>query len=542
MTFVLAKLRRSAAGPALCALIACVLAYTAFEGVRGGWYRWLPGSMSRHRDAVAVAITAIGYGEWRGYASYRKVNRILREHGLSVQKQDLITVGASHYFEVMTDPVRLSAALNAASRLDDPASDGMFYMQDEKGMAIFYLLAFALLGITSSSWFWCYLLIYSSSALVACAAFYRRGEVLFLILAAVCANAAVARLLTTLPRVDINIIDGNRFIGVMAILALFHLMLIAIYRVQPTLWQVAAAVFQTVIICLTVNARTSAVWLPISMLFLWILLWFVWLVWGVKAGPCRRRPVSWPVVVLGLGFAGLFLHQTFGLNPTFKDAQHQEGHVFWHNLVTALHNNPNRTPRYGIPAQFPVYDDQVSYTLFDRELTQRSAARQHYLTGDADWVYRTTSPDLDFRWNAYDSVLRDVFLRTVTADPWYAADSLFVQQPKSALTFVFGPEFFGSRSLFAVVPIVALLCGVLLAAPNVAAAAAQYALMIFIACFGASLPVLSAAVVELRVVELFYTLLLGTILAAAIIVAKTIVLLYRPASHDRRRAPFFRAS
>jgi hypothetical protein len=498
--------------------------------------------MSRWRDSVAVAVTAGEYGRWQGYASYRKVNRVLLEHGLSVQNDDLVKVGVADYRDLMADPARVDAAFKAASTLDDPASESMFYMQDEKGMAILYILAFALFGVASSSWYWCYLLIYSSSVLVACAAFYRRTEVLFLILAAVCANAAVARLLPTLPRIDISVIDGNRFMGIMASIAMLHLMLIAIYQVRPTLWQVAAAVFQTAIICLTMNARMSAAWVPISVGFLWALLWLAWLVLRARDESRPKRPVSWPIVVLGIGLAGMFLHQRSGLDPTFYDTRHQAGHVFWHNLVTALHNNPDRTRRYGIPADMRIYDDQVSYILFDREIARRGVARDDYLTGDADWIYRTTSPDLDFRWNAYDSVLRDVFLRTVATDPWYAADSFFVQQPKSALALVFGPEFFGSRSLFAIVPIAALICGALLAAPSIAAAAAHYALLIFATCFAASLPVLSAAVVELRVVELFYVLLLGAILGAAVVVAKAIAFLARTTSRGRRRMPSFRAN
>lgn len=63
-------------------LIALTLLYTAVDGFRTGWSGWLPGSMSRHRDAVAVAITAVAYGKWQGYASYHSVNRTLRESGL----------------------------------------------------------------------------------------------------------------------------------------------------------------------------------------------------------------------------------------------------------------------------------------------------------------------------------------------------------------------------------------------------------------------------------------------------------------------------
>ena len=519
-------------------LILCVLLSTALEGVHSGWYRWLPGSMSRHRDSVAVAITTVAYGKWQGYASYRKVNRVLREFGLSVQKEDILRVGAADYFDVMTDPIRLDAALKAASTLEDPASEGMFYMQDEKGMAIFYIVAFALFGFSSSSWYWCYLLILSSSALVACAAFKRRSEVLFLLLAAVSANAAVARVLPTLPRIDINVIDGNRFIGIMASLAMFHLMLLAIYRVRPRFWQVVAAAFQTVIICLAVNARTSAAWLPISVAFLWGVLWFIGLVRRAKRRAGAAKPISWPILVLGIGLATLSLHQRFGRDATFSDAHHQEGHVFWHSLITALHNNPERASRYAIPPAMPVYDDQVGYILFDREIARRGGARGDYLSRDADWVYRTTSPELDFRWTAYDSVLRDVFLQTIATDPSYAADLFLVQQPKSTLALIFGPEFFQSHELLAVVPIAALVCGVLLAAASISSAVGQYVLLILASGFGAFLPVLIAAVMALRVIELFYVLLVATILAAAVVAGRAGQSVHRAYLQSVHRALF----
>jgi hypothetical protein len=197
----------------LIVLVVFVLFYTAVDGARAGWNEWLPGSMSRHRDAVAVAITAVEYGKWQGYASYRTVNRNLLEHGLSVQEEDVARVGATHYFDVMTDLKRLNIALKAASMLDAPETEGMYYSQDEKGMAVFYIIAFAVFGISSSSWYWLYIALYSFSVLTACIAFRNRSEILLFFLAVVCVHLFIADLLPTLPRQDINVINGNRFLG-----------------------------------------------------------------------------------------------------------------------------------------------------------------------------------------------------------------------------------------------------------------------------------------------------------------------------------------
>ena len=516
---VVAEHRQSAMQLGLCVLIVLVLLHTALEAVWAGWYCWLPGGLSRSRDAEAVAITAVAYGKWQGYASYRAVNRTLREHGLSVQQEDLARVGATHYFDVMTDPKLLDAALKAASTLDAPAAEGMYYSQDEKGAAAFYIIAFALFGIASASWYWLYMALYSLSVLAACVAFHRRSEVLFFLLAVVCTHELVAQLLPTIPRQDLNLIHASRFLGIMASVAMFHLMFLILQRKRPTTSEIAAAALQTGIICLTVNARTSAAWLLIAVMLLWAMLWLMWLFRRARTGLQAPKPTSWPMGVLALGLAGLLLHQQFGQDPAFHDSRAQGGHVFWHNIVTTLHNNPLHTGRYGIPAEFPVYDDQVSYLLFDREVARRGEERSKYLMGDSDWVYRTSSPDLDFRWVAYDRVLRDVFVRTVASDPWYAIYSFLAQQPRSAVTIVFGRDFLRSRALLDRAPFLALIFGVLLIAANIPLRPATYVPVLAFASFGVVLPVLCAAVAELRVVEMFYILLLAAIVGVAVVAA-----------------------
>ena len=503
----------------LRALIALMLLYMAFDGIRAGWYEWLPGVMSRHRDAAAIAITAVAYGKWQGYASYRSVNRTLREHGLSANKKDLDRAGVAHYFDVMTDPVGLGAALTAASTLAAPEAEGMYFPQDEKGMAVFYTISYAFFGIFPASWYWLYISLYALSLLIACVAFYKRNEILFFLLVVVYVHALVAGLLPSIPRQDINVIHGNRFIGTMAMVAMFHLMFLIALRIRPTVGQVSAAIFQAGIIFLAVNARTSAMWLPIAIILFWAGLLLGWRVRRARSDQELARPSSWPMGVLALGFACLFVHQQIGLHPAFHDGRAQGGHVFWHSLTTALHNNPQRSERYAIPAEYPVYDDQVAYAVFKREIAARGEDLSAYLVGDADWVYRTDDPIRDFRWAAYDNILRGAFLRTITEDPGYAAYSFLVQQPLSALKIILGHDFMLAPQLRRALPALVLVLGLVLVLRSTPIRPVLYFPVLAAASAGVVLPVLSAAVAELRVVEMFYVLLLDGIIAAAVAVA-----------------------
>lgn len=504
---------------ALFALIALTLFYTAIDGARSGWAGWLPGSMSRHRDAVAVAITAVAHGKWQGYASYQSVNRVLREHGLSVQDEDLSRVGVKHYFDVMADTARLNAALKAASTIKNPAAEGMYYSQDEKGMAAFYTASFAIFGISSSSWYWLYIAIYSISVLTACIAFRHRADILFFFLAVVCVHALVAHMLPTIPRQDINIVHGNRFLGIMASVAMFHLMFLIFEHVKPTIGQILLAITQIGIIVLTIIARTSAAWLVIAVTLFWAGWWLAWLFRRNSLNSQEPRPAFWPMAVVALGLVGLFAHQQFIPDSAFRDGRAYGGHVFWHNLVTALHNNPQRTERFGIPAEYPAYDDQVAYFVFDREIARRGEDRSKYLVGNSDWNYRTSSPNLDFRWAAYDKVLHDVFLRTIASDPGYAIYSFMIQQPGSIFGIALGRDFLGSRALLAKILVLAMALGLILCLFNIKPRLKLYVSMLLAASAGSVLPALSAAAAELRTVEIFYALLLDATIIAAIVAA-----------------------
>ncbi len=489
----------------LCFLILIVLFYTAMDGVWSGWDKWLPGPMSRTRDAEAVGITAIAYGEWRGYASYRAVNKALFDSGLNVHQDRLNKLGVKHYLDVMIDPHRLEAGLRSASTLSAPEAAGMYYAQDENGLALFYVAAFALFGITSASWYWLYMSLYAVSVLTACIAFRRRANVVFFLLVVVCAHALVSHLLPTLPRDDVNLIHAGRFLGIMASVAMFHLMFLLVGRDSPRASALLAAVFQALIICMVINARTSAAWIPIAIALLWGALWVKWVFWSLANQERGQKPTFWPVAVLCIALAGFFAHKSLGQDEGFRDGR--GGHVFWHSIVTAVHNHPERTARYGIPAAFPVFDDQVGYLLFDREIARRGENRKNYLMDDEDWIYRTTSRDLDFRWAKYDRVLRDVLQETLLNDPWYVIYAIFVEQPKSAVKTVFGRDFLWSRAMVQVVPLVAYLLGIFLYMRHASNTWSAYWYPLGFASIGVLLPVVVAAVFHVRVIELFYILL-----------------------------------
>jgi hypothetical protein len=500
----------------LLALIVALLAYTASQGVGEGWYRWMPGPMSRHRDAVAVAITKVVYGQWHGYASYRAVNHSLYDHGMSVQPEIAARVGSPSYFDVISTPRLVDAALRAATKLPQPAAEGWYYSQDEKGMAVLYIIAFYLFGVSSSSLYWLYIIIYSLSIILACVIFRHRIDLLFFFVMLICAHDFIAKMIPAMPRGDVSVIYGNRFLGMLASVPGVFLMFLLLDRSRFRLGVFLVAGWQILVLFLAINARTTTEWLPISVIGLWSGLLIAWAFRRRQPNNDSIRPYAWPVVMMILGLVACFTIEHLAEDPAFHDGREEGGHPFWENFITALHNNPMRTQRYGIPADISVNDDRITYFLFDQEIARRGEDRSKYTMTKPDWIYRSTSPDLTFHLAAYDAVLRSVFLRTAASDPLYALNSIFVQQPILAGKLMLSSHILRSGLWFDGIPALAFAVGLAIAALTGGLPGRRHCLVLLAVTIGAMIPVMASAVVDLRLVELFYICLLDAMAIAAI--------------------------
>jgi hypothetical protein len=241
---------------------------------------------------------------------------------------------------------------------------------------------------------------------------------------------------------DVNVIQGNRFTVILGFLPAAHLMLAMLYRVRMRPLAVVTASAQTILLLMIVLARTSALWLAMAVAFLAACL----LLRDIARSKFELGSI-WPSLVLVCGMLLLPLHDHLMLNAKFRDGSVQAGHVFWHNLISVLHNNPERIARYGIPQDIDPSDDRLGYFLFDREIAERGLDRSQFVNKGSDWIYRTSEPSLDFRWDKYDSVLRSLTLRTIAIDPWYALKSFAFFQPRAVFWVLLEQLFAISKKL-----------------------------------------------------------------------------------------------
>ncbi len=513
----------------LIALAAVLIALTFFEGVRAGADKVLPGPMQRHRDAIAIALTLLQYGKWFGYASYKSVNLALDANGLSLQPAEVRPLGLGGYIETMRRPDILDHAIAVASSLKDPAGRGLYFLDaNEKGMAIYYIISFVIFGRNVAGFFYTYILLLSVSAAIFAATFRRRTDAL-MFLTAVLGAQYVAVLACQDLAGNVGAIHSSRFLSVLTIPGMFQLMLLSRERRPLRTWVALGAAVQVLLMVLVLNARTTEAWEFIA----------VFALAGALAA-ChllrRKRAIAWPAVwPSGLLVAGLLVfqvHQATALNRHYLGAHGTSGHIFWHNVATALHNNPLRTERFGIPSDLSPFDDRISYYLFEREIAARGLPLSDFLLDDGEWKLRTSDPRYDYIWPRYDAVLEDVVLRQIAEHPAYALRSFFVYQPISAARALaaLGLEEWRKAPLW---PLLLLALGPLAASRRAGAGHPHLGLPVAIALIFSFLPSCFAAASAFRLID-FMTLLLAASLAAAL-QAETRLL--RGLLGGRRRAP-----
>ena len=490
-------------------LVLFAIATTWVQGLRVGADQVFPGPMNRHRDAVAIALTLTAYGEWHGYASFRKVVRVLNDNGLSIHPEDVTHTGMKDYFEVMRSPAVVNAAIAKAASLSEPGSEGLYFLNDEKGSAVFYILAFWLFGTTVASFFYTYALLFTLSALAFLTSFFRRAEMLLLLLAVLFAHAVLVVACQDLQP-DVNAIHSGRFLPLLSLIAVLHLVFLLVLQVRPTPWQVAGAIFQTALFLFVLNARGSALWQAMLMLAFcgwWFLKASMPFIRGrMRAAEKRQRPTLWPAAVV---IVGLLAHQVVvrvEYHPRFLSAKGTVNHVIWHSLTTALHNNPARTEVFGIDGGVPVWDDAVAYSLFKREISRRGETLAQYLIGDGDWRLRTSDPTFDYVWSRYDGIMRDQFLKAVSSHPFYALKSFTVYQTRDTIKAVYSVVRDNFPAIVQPAALFILFVGALVLGRTLEAVPVVWGVLAIAAPL-AALPTYASAVVPLRITDLLFVML-----------------------------------
>jgi hypothetical protein len=342
---------------------------------------------------------------------------------------------------------------------------------------------------------------------------------------------------------DFNAIHSSRFLPLLSVIPVLHLLLAALYREPLRPLSLGLAAVQICIIDLAIFSRSSGFWLVIA--FGVVLGGRLLLDWARRRAANSPLEVPrvrwWPAGCLGLGLALLWAHTTYGLDPHYYGEEGKTTRTSWQHFLIAAHYNPHRTRQFGIPADFPLYGDVVAYHLFEEEVQRRGESLESYLHPDeSTWALRATDRRHDYCWNKFDLVVRDIFLRLLREHPFYVLTSVLKFEPIAAVEQLFGFEspataeheqigppssrlFFSRALLFDWKLLLPLVAGTLLALRELAAVRLAPLAFVLAPVFLVSLvPALASGVMTLRLVEPAFVLVAALYFVAACLLARAL--------------------
>lgn len=392
----------------LAVLCAALLAASAAAGLRARMHETLPEAVGRHTLSMAVAVSSLSHG-LGGYLAYVSVIRVF----------DRVSADRS----LMTDPARLNAVIAEASALPEPAAQGVYpLVREDKGLVVYYKLAFAAFGPRIQSVFWLYFALLGASALCWSLTFGRRPELMALLAIFLGAHLAVT-LAAPAVGLDLAAVHNPRFLPVLTVLPALHLALLILgaRRREPSV--VAAASFQAALLTLVIHARSGSV---SQILFLGALFAAAALL-RLRGEPelgahvlAAVRP--WPLALAGAGLLLLKLHMAWSLSPVYSDVTAK--HLFWHPVYLGLAVLPEAQQRFGFR-----FGDEAAFAAGKRLALERFGKD---FTADYDW-------------DVYETVLKDETFRLASSAPWLTVKNYMYKFPLFARTVLSAPFGAGAR-------------------------------------------------------------------------------------------------
>jgi len=320
---------------------------------------------------------------------------------------------------------------------------------------------------------------------------------------------------------DINTIHGSRYLPLLGIVPVLHLLMF-FERGTIRFLQIVIAASQAFVLFFVMFSRLSGVWM-VAGLALWIA--------GRVAVSMIRKPrgarmmasrAIVPGTLVSFVLAALIVFPKFALDPQYLKQDETEYRTFWHHLLVAANFNPARQEVVGVSSDLQGVDDMIAYLLFEREIASRGEDLSQYLIDDeTNWPQRTTHRRFDYKWGLYDGVVKDVFLRLVAEHPVYVLQSVFFYEPLAIVTQFFSGQFVPPAGALVVVAVATAICAFALGGADVAgsAALAWAALMFFAMSF---LPGLASGVMPLRLVEFAFLVYAGSSLLVALFLRRVI--------------------
>lgn len=389
----------------LSSLIICVLLYTFTLSYR---YDDIVSVSPTPRVilAMSVAISEMEYGI-TGYSGYAKVFKFF---------EPLWAQAFVNHISLANIQDEFNTAIEKSLNIEDPSSDGIHFMYGRNvALADYIKLAFTIFGYEVNSLFYLYFLLFTISVVVFLSAFYKRSDLLYILLLVVCSHFVILMAVPFVGGVDLCV-ASSRFYPVLTVVPTLHLAFLILRKHKKKAVWVLGASLQALILAFVIIIRTSAAYQLLFLITVTIIFNTLWY-WK------KKRLQIWP---LAITFGAIFLLKVYisiGLHNSYTEVTSQ--HNFWHAAYLGIARHPEARNKHGIEG----ITDSHAYRFVLNQIPSDMGTLDYRFFGGGT-VHSNANGLIQIGGEDYENIIEKEFIKVLKKDPIFVIESYLYKIPQ----------------------------------------------------------------------------------------------------------------
>jgi hypothetical protein len=402
----------SAFFPVLTAILAALIIWSVFTGgVRRGMDHAITWGPESENNGIAIAISEMLHGldSYVGYAVIAEtLNKVMKRETNGMEDPKLLSNLTNG--DLINEAIAAAVAFPPQGESFVAEGSLITMVYDDIGIVDYDKIAFELFGFKIQSLYYLFFVILSLSAAAFLLQFWRNPVAQVVLL---CTLFAFYMELDSLVfSQHVPSFWGMRHGSTLAILPLWHLVLLMTYRSRLSLATASFALIQIAILVLAVRIRGSATWTVIFMaalaVFFAVQAWREFTSGERSVARAARSALRWPFVFLLIGLLFSKIYTDTKLHPAYFTDDIMPYHGVWHSAYLGIYLSPTLLATTGETIE--RWGDRTGYNAALAYLRKKG-----FIRSEQQYISPWTNT---YKMRLHDNTMRAVYLSLVSEHPF----------------------------------------------------------------------------------------------------------------------------
>jgi hypothetical protein len=395
---------------AVSTILTAIIIYSIFTtGVRRGMDHVLSFGPQTEQHALTIAISELrqGLGSYIGYTSTIEELQKLMNQGAEGPNDPKLLPNISNGDLINEAIANAVASVPRTGFVSHGDLITMVY--DDLGIVDYIKIAFSIFDFKIQSLYYLFFTVLSLSSAVFLVQYWRKPVAQVVLLASL--FAFILELQTSIFNAEMPTFWGLRHCSTLALVPLWHLAFLLVYRIRLSLTSIVLAVIQVAIVVLAIKTRGSTMWVVIFLALLTAFLAFG--AWRRSSSHERsatrllKSLAMWPLMLMLAGLLADKLYTDSRLHPAYFTDDIMPYHGAWHSAYLGIAVSPS------FPEGQAMLTRGWDRAGYDAALAYLKA--KNFIATEAEYVSPWTNT---YKMRLHDRTMRSAYLELVSNNPF----------------------------------------------------------------------------------------------------------------------------